>query len=216
MHIEILVEDSSGSKLLAMLLPQMLGAYGDPHTWRIHQYKGIGRLPANLTARGDPAKRALLDQLPRLIGGYGRTPGIDAVVIVLDNDNRDCIAFLGELKAVLAKCDPAPNTLFRLAIEEMEAWLLGDRQALVGAYPKARKDVLGRYRQDSICGTWELLADAIHPGGSTAILKAGWPLPGQVKHRWVEQIGPLMDIAKNHSPSFCKFRDGLKRLIEHH
>ncbi len=44
--------------------------------------QGIGRIPKNLNAGGDPAKRILLDQLPKLLGGYGKTPGIDAVVVV--------------------------------------------------------------------------------------------------------------------------------------
>lgn len=213
MHIEILVEDSSGERLLNFLMPQFFGAQGLAHTWRVHAYKGIGRIPAGMNARGDPAKRILLDQLPRILRGYGRTPGIDAVVVVLDSDRKDCAAFLAELKDLLAGCRPAPTTLFRLAIEEMEAWYLGDRAAVVKAYPRAKHDVLNRYVQDSVCNTWELLADAIYPGGSAAIKKAGWPLPGQVKHEWADRIGPLLDTQRNASPSFNKLRDGLQRLI---
>jgi hypothetical protein len=178
----------------------------------VHAYKGIGRLPKGLKAGADPAKRALLDQLPRLLAGYGKTAGVDAVVVVLDSDERNCKDFLQELKSLLAACKPAPDTLFRLAIDEIEAWYLGDRAALLAAYPRARKDVLGRYVQDSVCGTWELVADAVHPGGAAAVKKAGWPLPGQLKHEWAERISPHMDIAANQSPSFCKFRDGLRRL----
>lgn len=213
MHVEILVEDSSGTRLIDSLMPQIIGPQGEPHTWRFHTYNGIGHIPKNLDAKADPAKRALLNQLPRLLAGHGRTPGTDAVVVVLDNDNRDCKVFLEELKAVLARCNPAPRTLFRLAIEEMEAWLLGDRSALLAAYPKAKKDPLNRYVQDSICGTWELLADAIYPGGSAAIRKAGWPLPGQVKHEWAERISPHMNVEHNTSHSFGKFRDGLRQLV---
>lgn len=40
MHIEILVEDSSGERLLGILLPKLLGEHGTPHTWRLHAYKG--------------------------------------------------------------------------------------------------------------------------------------------------------------------------------
>lgn len=213
MHIEVLVEDSSGAKLIGTLLPAVIGDFDSPHTWRVLRYKGIGRLPAGLSVKADPAKRALLDQLPRLLTGYGKTPGIDAVVVVLDSDRRDCKSFLKELQTLLQRCRPAPNALFRLAIEELEAWYLGDRQALLAAYPRARKDVLGRYHQDSVCGTWEVLADAVHPGGSTALQKAGWPLPGEIKHDWAERIGPRMNIEQNMSPSFCKFRDGLRRLV---
>lgn len=213
MHIEILVEDTSGERLLESLLPKLLGEQGDPHTWRTHAYKGIGRIPKNLNAGGDPAKRILLDQLPKLLRGYGKTPGIDAVVVVLDSDRRNYLDFLAELKDLAESCDPVPNTLFRIAIEEMEAWYFGDRQALTTAYPRAKVDVLNRYAQDSVCGTWELLADAIYPGGFAAIKKAGWPLPGQVKHEWAGKIGPLLDLDRNVSPSFCKLRDGLRCLV---
>lgn len=213
MHFEIVVEDSSGAKLMEAVLPKLIGEQGDPHSWRVHGYKGIGRIPKKeMSATADPAKRMLLDQLPRILRGYGKTPGIDAVVVILDTDKRNCVDFLAELKALATGCNPAPNTLFRLAIEEVEAWYLVDRQALEKAYPCAKADVLNRYVQDSACGTWELLPDAIHAGGSAAIRKAGWPLPGQIKHEWAEKIGPLLDPDRNVSPSFGKLRDGLRRL----
>lgn len=212
MHIEVLVEDSSGAKLIELLLPKIIGPQGAPHSWRIKLYKGIGRIPAGLTSKADPAKRILLDQLPRLLSGYGKTPWVDAVVVICDSDSRNCKEFLLELSAVLKQCDPAPNTLFRLAIEEMEAWFLGDRKALLNAYPRARKDVLNRYAQDSVCGTWELLADAVHPGGLKEVKKSGFWLPGQLKHDWAEKIGPEMNVEDNQSPSFGKFRDGLRRI----
>ncbi|MBP8830011.1 MAG: DUF4276 family protein [Desulfobacter sp.] len=213
MHIEVLVEDSSGEKLLQVLLPKLIGPQGNPHSWRLHAYKGIGRIPSGLVTKADPAKRILLDQLPKLMRGYGKTPGIDAVVIVLDADKRECSEFLSDLKTAAAACNPTPNTLFRLAIEEIEAWYFGDRDALLKAYPRAKLDVLGKYVQDSACDTWELLADAVYTGGSAAIKKTGWPLPGQVKHEWAIKIGPLMNPDRNISPSFGKLRDGLRQLV---
>ena len=75
MHIEILVEDSSGEKLLQCLLPQLLGPSGELHAWRLHSYKGIGRIPKNLGTQADPTKRILLDQLPKLLRGYGKKIG---------------------------------------------------------------------------------------------------------------------------------------------
>ncbi len=212
MHLEFLVEDASGELLLKTLLPKLLGEQCDCHTWRVHSYKGIGRVPKGLGKASDPAKRILLDQLPRLLRGYGQSSGIDAVIVILDLDRQHCGKFLDELNAILAACKPAPNTLFRLAIEEMEAWYFGDIEALIQAYPRAKKEVLSRYDQDSICGTWELLADAIYPGGLAAIKKAGWPLPGQVKCEWAERISPFLEPERNRSPSFGKLRDGVRRL----
>jgi hypothetical protein len=66
MHIEFLVEDLSGEKLLNALLPKILCRQAEPHSWRVHGYKGIGRIPKGLAKSGDPSKRILLDQLPRL------------------------------------------------------------------------------------------------------------------------------------------------------
>ncbi len=216
MHLEILVEDSSGAKLLEFILPKLIGGEPALHTWRVHSYKGIGRLPRDLTARADPSKRILLEQLPRLLGGLSKSAGIDAILVVLDLDRRDCRDFLRELASVAHSCGADTKAMFRLAIEEIEAWYLGDRNALLKAYPRAKAAVLRNYNQDSTCGTWEVLADAIHPGGAAQIKKRGWPLPGQLKHDWAEKIGPFMNVDENRSPSFSKFRDGLRRLTTLH
>ena len=75
MHIEILTEDSSGQRLLEHLVPKLIGPLGEPHTWRLHAYRGIGRIPAHLSPASDPSRRILLDQLPRLLRGYVRDSG---------------------------------------------------------------------------------------------------------------------------------------------
>ena len=199
MHIEFLVEDKSGQILIEYLVPKIIGASGTPHTWRVHSYKGIGHLPSDLNAKHDPAKRVLLNNLPRVLKGYARSSGIDAVVVVLDVDNKNCVDFLAELNSLAASCN-MPKTLFRLAIEEVEAWYLGDREAINHAFSSFKAHHLNSYAQDSICGTWELLANAIYPGGVAKIKKAGWPLPGQVKCEWAEKIPKHMNIQVNQSP----------------
>lgn len=211
MHLEVLVEDASGKIALEVLMPKVLGEYGEAHTWRIHGYKGIGRIPKDLRGTVDPSKRILLDRLPQVLKGYANTLGVDAVLVVLDSDTRSCVDFLAELKAISAIS--YPNALFRLAIEEMEAWYFGDHAALKNAYPHASDKILNAYVQDSVCGTWEMLADAVYPGGAAEIKKLGWPVSGQVKCEWAERISPHMNIESNQSPSFCKFVQGLRRLM---
>lgn len=215
MHFEFLVEDKSGSKLLEAVLDKILGPDGNPHTRKIISYKGVGRLPTNLQGTLDPERRILLDRLPKLLRGYGRSLAHTdaAVVVVVDLDSRDCIAFKQELLDVLNQCNPRPRTLFRIAIEEMEAWMLGDRDAIRSAYPYADHRVLDRYRQDDICGTWEVLADALYPGGSRKLKRLGYPPIGKEKFQWAENIGPLIDIDANRSKSFQVFRDGILRLV---
>ena len=201
MHFELLVEDASGKIALESLVPSILGA---EHTFRIISYKGVGRIPEGMTRAADPKKRILLANLPRLLRGYGKSMRqVDAtIVVVVDAGKRDCIAFKQELLDLLAHCAPAPPTLFRIAVEEMEAWLLGDRPAVLRAYPDARTQVLAGYAQDSICDTWECLADAVSPGGAAALKRRGWPAPGVAKCGWAEAIAPLMDVDANKSKSF--------------
>ena len=163
MHLEVLVEDKSGSIALGHILEKILGANGSVHFWRIHPYKGIGRLPKNLRGIANPNNRLLLDNLPRVLRGYGKSLTESmAVIVVVDADDRDCKAFKQELLGVLNACNSRPKTLFRIAIEEGEAWLLGDRAAVKSGYPNANDAVLNGYVQDSVCGTWEVLTDAVH------------------------------------------------------
>jgi len=215
MHFEILVEDASGKTALEILVPRIIGA---EHTFNIHHYKGIGHIPPGLKPKTDSQKRILLDQLPRLIQGYGRTfsaYGHDystVLVVVCDLDDRCLSAFRKELLALVDTCDPHPNTCFCIAIEEGEAWFLGDLTAIKTAYPRAKEKILQTYSNDSICGTWEKLADAVFQGGAQRLSELGWQAVGQEKAIWANQISNQMDVDNNLSPSFCYFRDKLRSL----
>lgn len=213
MHIEVLVEDSSGAALMAHLIPKLLGEAAAQHTCRIHNYKGIGRIPRNMTAKVDAAKKTLLDNLRRLLRGYGQTPGYDAVLVLVDTDERHVDTFKQELQGVLALCPNAPQAEFALATEEIEAWYFGDRAALLQAYPRADKKVLNKYQQDAVCGTWELLADAVVKGGSAAVKKQGFRKAGELKHEWAHRIGPLMVMGENQSPGFGAACKGFAALL---
>jgi hypothetical protein len=213
MHIEVLVEDSSGAALMKHLMPKLLGDAAEEHTWRIHNYKGIGRIPKGMSRLTDATKQTLLDNLPRLLEGYGRTPGYDAVLVLVDTDDRDVAAFRRDLDGVLAQCQKAPKTAFGLATEEIEAWYFGDRTALLAAYPNADKKLLNRYQQDAVCGTWELLADALVRGGAAMLKQQGFFKSGEFKHECANRIGPLMDVTRNESPSFRSTLRGVADLV---
>ena len=119
MHFEILVEDVSGKRALDILVPKILG---DQHTFRVIPYRGVGRIPRNLQSGTDAGERILLDQLPRLLRGYGRTfagypsnhPA--AVIVVCDLDDKCLKTFRQELFAVLNACNPKPETRFCIAV----------------------------------------------------------------------------------------------------
>ena len=76
-------------------------------------------------------KRDLLKSIPRKLKAW-RTPGVRFVVII-DNDNRDC----KELKAQLlelCRTSGRDDTIVRIACQELEAWYLGDPEALAIAF----------------------------------------------------------------------------------
>lgn len=212
MHIEVLVEDSSGAALMKHLMPKLLGEAAGEHRWRIHDFKGVGRIPKNLTLQSDARIKTLLDKLPRMLEGYGRS-GYEAVLVLVDTDRHDASAFRQDLEQLLEQCPNAPRTVFGLATEEIEAWYFGDRTALIEAYPRADRNVLNNYQQDAVCGTWEMLADALVKGGAAALKKQGFHKAGEFKHDCANRIGPLMDVARNQSPSFCNTRQGVNDLL---
>ncbi len=218
MHIEVLVEDQSGQITIDYFLEKILGENRFIHSWIIIPYKGVGNIPENLYRAPDPRRRLLLEMLPKALRGYGRRFDsmeiFQGVIVVVDLDNKDCIRFKRELLQILNTCNPRPKALFRIAIEETESWLLGDVEAVRAAYPQAKRSILDNYVPDSICGAWEVLADAVYPGGSAKLKKKGYPEIGRVKCEWAEEIAPHIDIDRNRSKSFQVFCEGVKRLVD--
>ena len=215
MHFEILVEDQSGKKMLDILVPKIIG---DSHTFKIHAYKGIGHISKNLANIPNASIRVLLNRLPQILRGYGKTFAAypdgypAAVILVCDLDDKCLSVFRKELFTILNDCNPKPETRFCIAIEEGEAWLLGDIRAIKSAYPMAKDAVLNAYINDSVCGTWEYLADAICEDGSAALIANGGQSVGVEKFQWAEKISPHMDVTNNASPSFVYFRGKLREL----
>lgn len=217
MHLVFLIEDLSGKTMLQHLVPKMLAP---DWTFEIHSYKGLGgKVPQSF--RHDPkdaAHRIFLTELPKLLAGFGKTfqsYGAEypaALVIVCDLDDRDRHVFLNELTTLHERCSPKPPAAFCLAIEEGEAWLLGDVKAIERAFPRFDRTAWNRYNQDAICGTWEVLADVVYDGGSRRLKKEGPSAIGRMKSLWAEKIAQAMDGNQNRSPSFCHFRDTVRTI----
>jgi len=217
MHFQIFIEDISGKNLLEILVPKIISV--SKNSYQITSYKGIGDIPKNLHKEPDPRKKLLLNKLPKILNAYGKwaMPKDLTVIVVVDCDRRECKSFKQELLNVLGACNPKPAAFFRIAMEEMEAWLLGDKAAVEKAYPKMNKIEYAGYEQDKPIGTWEKLADITLSRDMARRLKntnTAYFEIGRQKTEWVQKIGPNMDINNNASPSFNCFRQKLQELAE--
>lgn len=213
MYIQFLVEDISTKVFLQHVMEKIRSQHPDQYlAWEIRSFKGIGHLPKH----GKPLERKtgqLLNELPAALRAYNKTLlaiGQDetALFIVLDNDKRDPYIFRKQLEQVAIDQMILVDYVFCIAVKELEAWLLGDANAIEAAYPDLRKNVLRKYIQDGICDTWEVLADAVYPGGLAELKKqsgGAYMGIGKAKCQWADKIGRELELHKNESPSFQYF-----------
>ena len=208
-HFQFLIEDKSSEELIRILMSRLLLNRNDL-SFDCKSFKGLGRLPKKKTVTGIKTG-CMLQDLEMYLTGFDKSLvsyGKNAVIIVvLDNDKRDPKSFKNELVQIAMSHIHNVEFAICLAIEEVEAWLLGDYNALLQAYPNARVSCWNSYVQDSICNTWEHLADVIYPGGYQKMKKdcPTYKEIGTIKSEWAKSIGPYMDIANNQSPSFNAF-----------
>jgi hypothetical protein len=92
MHFEVLVEDQSGAIVVDHLLQKIIEQFSVMFTYRLHSYRGAGKIPANLNREADPSKRILLDRLSQFLRGFGRSLGEDSAVIVIVDPHAACAA----------------------------------------------------------------------------------------------------------------------------
>jgi Domain of unknown function (DUF4276) len=204
MRLHVLVEGESEEALLRGWLPRFLPPC---HTFNIYKHRGKGRLPRDPVRVPDIRREGLLDQLPAKLRAYGKAlnPETDRLLVLVDADDDPCLELKARLLETLESCDPRPVVLFRLAIEETEAFYLGDPQAIRRAFRQAKLQRLKGYVQDSVCGTSELFQSII-----------GDPVVD--KPRWAERMAPYLGTAwkgndANRSPSFRQLCKGLLTLV---
>ncbi len=203
MRLHFLVEGPAEEALLRIWLPRFLPAQ---HSYTIIPHRGKGKIPRDPIAKPDPRRQGLLDQLPAKLRAFGRsfTPDTDRFIVLVDLDRDDCQELKQRMCTLLDYCEPRPTVLFRIAIEETEAFYLGERKAIKQAFPHAKLYKLDNYTQDSICGTWELFQSVIGTESEDKVL-------------WARQMGAYLGtqwkgVQVNQSPSFRQFCKAILRL----
>ncbi len=198
MKLHILVEGPSEKKFLDIWL-ERIGLSKESFT--VIQHCGKGKIPDDPSSKPNPKHQGLLDQLAAKLRAYGKSDTAKVLVLV-DSDNDNCHELKRRLTELLNYCDPKPFVLFRIAIEETEAFYLGDKKAIKRAFPKAQLDKMAGYVQDSICGTWELFQRVIGADRDD-------------KTKWAEQMGKYMttEWETNQSPSFQHFCKAVLKLV---
>jgi hypothetical protein len=200
-HLEVLVEEYSAAVVLDNLLPQMLP-------------KGV-----EFEIRSFQGKTDLIKQLPARLKGYRSWIPKDWRILVLcDRDQENCYALKEKLESLAVSSGfttktSHPDGFFsvvnRIVIEELEAWLLGDPDAVVTAYPRVPKSFSRqrRYRSpDDIVGAWEALE---------ALLQSKrYHLGGLNKVEAARKISQHMNPRTNRSYSFNQFCEGVVSLCK--
>lgn len=198
-HIEFFVEEPSAEAALNVLIPRIRPGVG----FKVHSFSG---------------KPDLLGKLPLRLKGYKSwLPADWRIVVLVDKDREDCHALKRQLDDIAIQAGLVPRSqapkgrfhvLNRIAIEEFEAWLLGDAQALAETYPGVPTN-LGAKREfrdvDAIRGgTWEALERVLQRAGH---------FPGGIaKTQVAREVSAQMDPARNASRSFRVFCKGLREL----
>jgi len=215
LYFQFLIEDMSSAELIEILMNKIAEKSRNVQ-YNCKFFHGLGGFTKKNTVKETKTGK-LLNDLATYLKGFNKSlQNIQAaIIVVVDNDDRDTNYFQSQLRKIAEQNEIKTDHVFCVAVEEVEAWLLGDEEAVKAAYPSAKLQVLHSYVQDSICGTWEVLADTVYPGGLAKFRKncPTYVDVGKYKTIWAKEIGIHMDISKNKSPSFQAFISEIQKRL---
>jgi len=148
-QVEILVEESSMKHFLINILPLILP-------------DGIC-LNRNCFIRQHEGKQHLKKEIPKKVRAYKHYGTPVKVIIIHDQDSADCKVLKADLTKLVNDSGPLPH-LIRIACRELEAWYLGDMDAIEQVYPKfkaARYRNWNKFRNSDLCNASDELRKII-------------------------------------------------------
>ena len=188
--------------VLRSILPELLGG---AISFEVYSFQG---------------KPDLLGKLSQRLRGYRAwLPETYRIVVMVDRDDDDCKDLKDRLERVAADAGLVSRSsaqsgdwqlVNRIVVEELEAWFLGDIEALRTAFPQIPK-TLGQRKQFRD-------PDAV-PGGTRQALervlqRSGYFKSGLRKIELARQVSPLLAPEKNRSRSFQVFCEAINELAE--
>ena len=162
----------------------------------------------------------MLGELKNVLRGYHRRILREGetdlrIVVLLDGDGictrrkaslEEKAAEAGLLTKTTAHPDQPFHVLNRISVQELEAWWLGDRAAIMAAYPGVKPAHFKGLDRD--CESLPKPNDALWE-----VLKQGrYFTTGKRKTQWANDISQHLDPARNTSASFRYFCEGLAAL----
>ena len=145
-------------------------------------------------------KQDLEKSIPRKLRAW-REPGVKFVVL-RDNDGGDCVQ-LKQMLMEICEASGRSDTLVRIVCQELEAWYLGEPDALAEAFEneKLREiDLKARFREPD---------NVSQP--SNALEKL---VPEFQKVSGARKMARFLSRERNTSTSFCNLLSGLDKLVE--
>lgn len=196
-HLEVLVEERSAEPVVNAIVSDLCPKDA---TFGVRVFEG---------------KQDLLTKLPQRLRGYRNDARQPRVLVLVDRDRQDCKVLKASLEHIavaegyVTKTAARPGASFavcnRIAVTELESWLLGDEAAVLAAFenvkPFAKKQ---RYRDpDAI----EHAAEAMHD-----LLRDHYPYRlGKVD--CATRVAAHLNLGANRSGSFNQFVQGVTGLL---
>lgn len=189
-QLEFLVEEPSIAEVLQSVLPKVL-----PDRWVLNY---------NYFIRVHEGKQDLQRSIPRKIHAASHSQRSIGFVIIQDQDSNDCRALKSRL-VLLCNNAMRNRTLIpycvRIVCHELEAWYLGDMNALENVFPRFHAvsyQNRALFRNPDRC---------VNPKRELKRIVGDY---SQIET--ARAIAPFLDIESNKSKSFQVFLEGVLRI----
>jgi hypothetical protein len=186
--LHVFTEEVSSKNVFDVILPKILS---ENVSFRIYPHQGKQDL-----------EKALRTSLPSI----SKLPG-SKILITRDQDNANCRDVKDRIQEIIGEnchCE----YLIRIACKELEAWFLGDLEALKKAYPRFKPE---QYQSKADFRNVDKITD---PDKYLLRIIPEFNYKESLPKLVIsETIAPFLDLKKNNSSSFKNTISAIKKLV---